>query len=85
MTAAKEPGVPCTEECWTPVPCRECETPLPPRGRSVPLEMYVCECDREQSNPRHLWDRHDGAREYNDPQGWAGHVASCKRCRDDYE
>lgn len=73
----------CSPACWTPVRCPVHGGELTPFGRSAPLGYPRC-CDRYSDssiNPRHLWDEHDDARSYTDPEGWARHVASCSECR----
>lgn len=76
----------CTERCWLAVRCPACGRPVGPRGRSQPLEVSggpCCEDFRTSAaNERHLWDEHDSARHYTDPEGWAAHAAGCERCRD---
>lgn len=79
----------CTERCWTPVPCPVCGQGLPPRGRDVPAAVGLPSCCEEHQyaaarNPRHLWDEHDSARHYTDPNGWKEHVAGCERCGERY-
>ena len=78
----------CTSYCWTPVECVVCGRPFSPIGRSVALEAVggYCDphepCDPSQVGTRqqHLWDEHDAARVYADPDGWAAHVAKCETC-----
>jgi hypothetical protein len=81
-------GYRCTPDCWTPVECVVCGRPFSPIGRSVALEAVggYCDpyepCDPSQVDTRqqHLWDEHDAARVYADPDGWAAHVAECEPC-----
>jgi hypothetical protein len=74
----------CTEACWTPVPCPECGRYLQPRGRDA-AGAYEAQCCLDAKHGegyhRHLWDEHDGARGYTDPEGWARHVAACQECQ----
>jgi hypothetical protein len=79
-------STPCTDRCWTQVPCPTCGDELPPRGRSIPLEDWIASCCEDnhhdvKANPRHLWNEHDSTRFYTDPEGWAEHEENCERCR----
>jgi hypothetical protein len=44
---------------------------------------YGCDGYGLDPRPPHLWDEHDDARHYTDPEGWAAHEASCPRCGGD--
>lgn len=72
----------CIPACWTETRCPRCGMPIPPTGRSVPLEAAnsYCACEGSRSR-RHLWDEHDDARSYTDPEGWRQHVAVCAVCK----
>ena len=74
----------CTPACWTPEKCDTCGRRISPNGRSVPLEATggYCTCDPEPATRAHLWDEHDDARHYSDPQGWSDHAASCTYCQE---
>ena len=75
----------CTAACWTETQCPVCRRPQSPRGRSVPLAAANGYCDGHECagrTQRHLWDEHDEARWYVDPDGWNAHVASCAQCRE---
>ena len=72
----------CGPKCWTTVKCPEHYREMTPIGRSWPDWLYPC-CEnymRPELNSRHLWDRHDDARHYVDPDGWADHYAQCVDC-----
>ena len=72
----------CTEKCWTIVSCTTHGNGMNPRGRSAPLSSYYC-CEGYadyELNPRHLWDEHDSARWYTDPEGWTEHENNCNLC-----
>lgn len=78
---------PCTEKCWTKVPCPECGRLMPPAGRSVPMATPPCHCSEKyvhtKINTCHLWNRHDSSRVYTDPEGWKQHVEECEACREE--
>lgn len=76
----------CTEECWTPVRCPDHGTYMPPRGRSAPMDYWLC-CEEYQYDPNvntcHLWSEHDSTRWYTDPEGWVKHETECTICQEE--
>lgn len=75
----------CSDKCWTPTLCPDHGDRMTPRGRSAPMDMWIC-CDNRYDpsiNECHLWDEHDSTRWYTDPEGWEAHEATCQQCMEE--
>lgn len=77
-------SITCYEACWAEEVCAVCHRVKVPVGRDLPMAAGGGYCDGDCRGygwpKRHLWDEHDKARHYTDPDGWAAHEASCARC-----